>query len=117
MGTAVYSTKCRERVTLLLWKREKINTGGDEFCNQTLSTKIGFSQDQSFIIQTTIIREFLKVKILMCNIPAIRNILEIRKSKGKIILIEKKASFVKKQFLSPLLSGKSKKISYIMISR
>lgn len=58
MGTAVHAAKCREGVTLLMWKREKIiNTGGDEFCNQTLSTKIGLSQDQSLTIQIAI-REF-----------------------------------------------------------
>lgn len=39
-GTAVYSTKCRKRATLLMWKREKLNTGGDEFCNQMLSIKL-----------------------------------------------------------------------------
>lgn len=43
LGTAVHPTKCRERVTLLMLKREKIiNPGGDEFCNQTSSTKTGF---------------------------------------------------------------------------
>lgn len=55
-------------------KREKIiNTGGDEFYNQTQNTKIGLSQGQSFTVQITIIREYLKAKILMSNISATRN--------------------------------------------